>query len=200
VSGESADIRIDLADRLAAPGLIEYARTVEDGALADAACAVLVSTGEPRAWAEAAVTSMPEAQLQRICERAGLDRPPSEPHPLAFTDRHGYTHLPLDSVVHLARAFADAEPRTVLDYLDDYEGELRAKGTVLGERWYHEYLRSKGPGHALARRWTGPETESETMRRELDRLRALVSSAAHDLMAAGDERKARRLFRALDGQ
>jgi hypothetical protein len=123
-----------LRDETRLARLREYARTVEDGALVEAACAVLVSTGERRAWAGPAVTSMPEAQLRRICERAGIDLAPSELHPLGFTDRHARHPLPLDAVVHLARAFADAEPRTVIDYLDDYEAELRTKGNLPGER------------------------------------------------------------------
>src|SRR5205085_2915795 len=130
----------------------------------------------------------------------GVETTPADLHPLAFTDRRGYTHLPLDAVVVVAKAFAAAEPQTVVDYIDDYENELRTKGNVPGDRWYHEYLRSKGPGHALARRWAGPEQQSETMRREIDRLRSLVSSAAYDLKASGEERQANRLLRALDGR
>jgi len=72
---------------------------------------------------------MDEGELQRILDRAGLDTPPADLHPLAYRDRQGYIHLPLDAVVAVARAFAAAEPQTVVGYLDDEEEELRLKGT-----------------------------------------------------------------------
>jgi hypothetical protein len=37
------------------------------------------------------------------------------------------------------------------------------------------------------------------LRKEIARLRTLISGAAHDLDSAGQERKANRLLRALDG-
>jgi len=38
------------------------------------------------------------------------------------------------------------------------------------------------------------------LRKEISRLRSLVSQAAYDLKAAGQERKANRLLRALEGR
>jgi hypothetical protein len=38
------------------------------------------------------------------------------------------------------------------------------------------------------------------LRKEIARLRSLVSSAAYDLKSAGEERKAQRLERALEGR
>lgn len=108
-------------------------------------------------------------------------------------------HLPLDAMVTLARAFAAAEPQTVVEYLDNREDELRVKGRQPGERWYHDYLRELSPGHALARQWAGLEQEAEMLRKEISRLRSLVSGAAYDLRDAGRERKAKSLLRALDG-
>jgi hypothetical protein len=49
-----------------------------------------------------------------------------------YRDRHGDGHLPLDATVALARAFAAAEPQTVVSYLDDSEEELRLKGNQPG--------------------------------------------------------------------
>lgn len=109
-------------------------------------------------------------------------------------------HLPLDAVVAVARAFAAAEPQTVIGYLDDSEEELRLKGNLPGERWYHQYLRELSPGFALARQWAGLEQESEMLRKEIARLRGLLSGAAYDLKGAGQDRKASRLLRALEGR
>jgi hypothetical protein len=160
----------------------------------------LESSGEPGAAAAAEGTSMSESEIQRILDRSGLSTPPSELHPLAYTDRHGYVHLPLDATVKLAQAFAAVEPQTVIGYLDDQEEEMRLRGYQPGDRWWHEYLRERSPGFALARQWAGLEQEAELLRKEIARLRTLVSTAAYDLKAAGQERKGQRLLRALEGR
>jgi hypothetical protein len=45
----------------------------------------------------------------------------------------------------------------------------------------------------------GFDQEVEQLRKEIGRLRALVSSASYELRNAGAESKSRRLLRALDG-
>lgn len=65
---------------------------------------------------------------------------------------------------------------------------------------WHEYLRERSPGFALARQWAGLEQEAELLRKEISRLRTLVSTAASDLKAAGQERKGQHLLRALEGR
>jgi len=54
------------------------------------------------------------SELQRIIDRAGLTAAPADLHPLAYRDRHGCVKLPLEATVELARAFAAAEPTTVI--------------------------------------------------------------------------------------
>lgn len=93
-----------------------------------------------------------------------------------------------------------AEPQTVVSYFDDREEELRLKGNQPGDRWYHDYLRELSPGYALARQWAGLDQEAEMLRKEISRLRGLISGAAYDLRDAGKERKASRLLRALEGR
>jgi hypothetical protein len=80
------------------------------------------------------------------------------------------------------------------------EEELRLKGNQPGERWYHQYRRDLSPGYALARQWAGLEQEGEVLRKEIARLHSLISGAAYDLETAGQERKAKRLLRALEGR
>jgi hypothetical protein len=189
-----------LRDEERAARLEEYARDMTDGALSEAGTAVLASTGEPGAYVGGPTTAMREEELQRILDRAGVETPPIDLHLLAYRDRDGYVHLPLDAMVGLAKAFAAAEPQTVVGYLDDEEEELRLKGNQPGERWYHQYLRELSPGFALARQWAGLEQEAELLRKEIARLRTLVSGAAYDLKSAGQERKANRLLRALEGR
>lgn len=189
-----------LRDEERASQLAEHARGLADKALMEAAGAVLESTGEPGAYAGDTTTAISEDELQRILDRAGVQTAPADLHPLAYRDRHGNVHLPLDAVVAVARAFAAAEPQTVMGYLDDSEEELRLKGNLPGERWYHQYLRELSPGFALARQWAGLEQEGEMLRKEIARLRTLLSGAAYDLKSAGQERKASRLLRALEGR
>lgn len=173
--------------------LEEYAANLRDKAVAEAASAVLYSTGEPSAHVGETVSAMRESELQRILTE------PSRLHPLGYVDRIGDVNLPLDAMVSIAKAFAAAEPQTVVQFLDDREEELRVKGNRPGDRWYHDYLRELSPGYALARQWAGLEQEAELLRKEISRLRSLVSRAAWDLKEAGKEHKARALSRALDG-
>jgi hypothetical protein len=54
-------------------------------------------------------------------------------------------------------------------------------------------------GRALARQWAGFEQEVEQLKKEIGRLRQLITRAAYELRDAGADRKSRRLLRALDG-
>jgi hypothetical protein len=102
-----------LRDEKLAAALDAHTAQVADPALGEAASAVLESTGEPGAGAAAAGTMMSESELQRIIDRAGLTATPADLHPLAYRDRHGYVHLPLEAAVELARAFAPPnQPRS----------------------------------------------------------------------------------------
>jgi hypothetical protein len=188
-----------IRDEQRAARLAEYTAKMYDKALCEAASAVLESTGESGAYVGGAVTAMDEDELQRIFDRAGLGTPPADVHFVGYRDRHSQVHLPLDSMVMIAKAFAAAEPQTVVEYLDDREEELRIKGRQPGERWYHDHLRQLSPGYALARQWAGLEQEAEMLRKEIARLRSLVSRAAYDLRDGGTDRKSRALLRALDG-
>ncbi len=87
----------------------------------------------------------------------------------------------------MARAFAAAEPETVVRYLDDEEADLRIRGNQPGARWFHQYLSELSTGFALARQWAGLEQEGHMLRAEIARPRMLVSRAAEDLKRAGDE-------------
>lgn len=165
----------------------------------EAISTVLAATGEPSAGAGEWLT-MPEDELQRIVDRAGLTEQPAELHPLGFVDRFGDVHLPLDGAERLARAFAAAEPDNVLMYIDDREEELRRRGNVPGDRYLHDVLRQYQPGWALARQWAGFDRAVEELQKEIARLRSLVSRAAYELKDAGAEGKSRRLLRALDGR
>jgi hypothetical protein len=139
------------------------------------------------------------AAVRLHASASAVQTAPADMHPLAFTDRHGTAHLPLEALAAIAKAFAAAEPQTVIGYLEDEEEELRLRGNQPGDRWYHQYRRELSPGYALARQWAGLQQEAEMLRKEIARLRTLISSAAYDLKAAGQEDKSRRLLRAVEG-
>jgi hypothetical protein len=86
---------------------------------------------------------------------AGLSDPVVNMHPLAFRNRQGDVHLPLEPAEAIARAFAAAEPETVLMAIQDREEELRIAGGVPGQRYMHDILRGHMPGFAIARHWAG---------------------------------------------
>ncbi len=177
-----------------------HARVGASRAVAGAISAVLESSGEPSAYCTTDGLAMPEEELDGIVSRAGLKEAPADLHPLAFRDRHGQVHLPIEAAEGLARAFAAAEPQTVLMYIQDREEEYKTRGYQPGERIYHQFLREDAPGFALARQWAGIEQEVEQLQNEIGRLRRLVSMAAYDLRDAGKEHKSRRLLRALEGR
>lgn len=190
-----------LRDEKRIEDLDEYSRrNRRDSAIEEAVSAVLASSGEPSAFAGQGGVSMPEVEVQRIMDRANLGGRPAALHYMGFRDRLGEVHLPLEAGVTLARAFAAAEPETVLMYVQDQEEELRLRGNVPGDRYLHDLLRQYMPGFALARQWAGIEQEVEQLNKEIARLRGLVSRAAYDLKSAGAESKSRQLLRALDGR
>jgi hypothetical protein len=154
-------------------------------------------TGEQGGACEASRTVMGADELQRIALPAGVDRQPTDLHRLAYQDRKGDVHLPLDGILDLAHAFAKAEPHTVTEYLDDAETELRLRASVPGDHWNREHLRDRAPAFALARRWAGLEHDAALLREEIARLRGHVHAAADELKTAGSETAARRLERAL---
>jgi hypothetical protein len=161
---------------------------------------VLASTGEPSAYCSETGTSIREDELQRILDRAGITEPPTHLHHIAYRDRDGDVHLPLDAALVVAKAFAAAEPQTVVEYIDDREEELRIKGREPGDGWHHQYLRELPRASHSGPKWAGLEQEAEMLRQEIGRLRMLVARAADELKDAGKERKANSLLRALEGR
>jgi len=141
-----SDRRVFLRDEEQFERLHEHAKGVRGGAIVDAIRRILESSGEPSAGAEVGGLSMPLDEVENITMRAGLEGPPEKLHPLGFVDRQGDVHLPLEGAERLARAFAAAEPQTVLMYIEDFEEQYRAKGYAQGERYYHDLLRPISTG------------------------------------------------------
>jgi hypothetical protein len=100
----------------------------------------------------------------------------------------------------LVHAYASVEPEIVLTRIEDFESEYRARGYEPGNRYYHDTRREETPGLALAHYWAGHEGEIAQLRREIERLRKLVVSAAEVLEKGGQEREGWRLRHAVDGR
>jgi hypothetical protein len=124
----------------------EECRRTSERVLSEAASEVLGASGErAAALGPDGYLLMPEDDLQRIMDRAGVNCRPQDLHRLGFLDRLGNVRLPFEASVSLARSFAAAEPETVLMSIDDYEEQLRAGGYAPGERYQHRQLRNHQP-------------------------------------------------------
>ena len=169
-----------------------------DGSVTEAVNAVLETTGEDlSAWRDGILDHKPHA-LERVAQRAGVDVPT---HPLGYRDRHGEYHLPFECALGLARAFAAAEPNTVLAHVEieerRYETEMHEPGNSnllrLVNRWRASW--------ALMRQWAGHDAAIAAREREIKHLRELLSRTVWELRGptVDPARVADRLARALKG-
>lgn len=180
--------------------IFDEARQWPNQALHGAIETVMEATGYADGGADDDGTVHMEAvELREVARPAGLPQNLEDLHE-ADVDRFGEMHLPVEVAENLAHAYANAEPEMVLMSIEDFESEYKAKGYEPGKRYYHDILREEMPGFALARYWAGHEEEVAQLRREIERMRKLVVSAAEVLEKAGQEREGWRLRRAVDGQ
>jgi len=179
----------------------DAARPRPNQALAGAISTVMAATGYCDGDADDDGTvHMRAEELREIARLAGLPQKLEDLDSLAYVDRDGYMHLAIDVAEKLAHAYARAESETVLMLIEDNEKEWRARGYKDGERFWHDYLREKTPGFALARYWAGHENEVAFLNGEIERLRKVIDSAADALVKAGAEQEGWRVRRAKDAR
>lgn len=177
----------------------DAARSRPNQALVGAIQTVMYSTGYNDASADDDGTiHMRAEELREIARLAGLPQKLEDLDSLAYVDRDGYMHLPIDVAEKLAYAYASAESEMVLMSIEDDEKEWSARGFEDGERFWHDYLREKTPGFALARYWAGHENEVAFLNSEIERLRKVIDSAADALVKAGAEQEGWRVRAAKD--
>ncbi|MCZ7662707.1 MAG: hypothetical protein M5U22_07120 [Thermoleophilia bacterium] len=182
-------------------GKFDEARPKPNQALSGAIETVMYATGYDDAGADDDGTvHMDAAELREIARLSGLPQKLEDLHPLAYVDRHGDLHLPLEVAEQLAHAYASAESESVLMYIEDQEKEYKYRGNEPGERFWHDELRRRMPGFALARYWAGHEEEIAYLRAEIERLRGLVVSAADTLSSKGLWAEAGHIRLALQGR
>jgi hypothetical protein len=150
-----------------------------DGPLECAVSAVLATTGEAFSTLRGGVLSCDAGSLRRLQDRAGLS-PAS--HPLGFVDRHGMSHQPFEYAFELARAFAAAEPLTVLAQIDIEEREMLLAMREPGEAYRVPLVGVFIASNALVRQWAGHDAAVNERRAEVDRLRAILDRAVRKLM------------------
>jgi len=142
--------------------------------------------------------SAPREAVERLMARAGMGgRLCDLDRAYGWVDRHGEFRMSVPAAVRLAKALALAEPDMVIHAIGIQEAANLARG--YGDPLFHRQLLDERPAHALARQWAGHEQETGELRREIARLRGLVSEAAAALRHLGANREAARLLRRLDG-
>ncbi|GAB3556255.1 hypothetical protein [Spelaeicoccus albus] len=163
----------------------------------EAISAVMTASGEYTGFLRRWDTDPVSAE--RYWARGGVEGTPLEDDPANYQDRGGVWHLSFRSALKAARAFAAADPEMVDLYLRGWEEELKAEGFEPGGRHSHDLLRKWAPSHALVRAWSQvPRGVAAEM--EIERLRALVSTAVRYLYEAGEDSKAGRIERGLHGR
>lgn len=195
----------------------------QDDPIADAVNLVFGSTGENEPYldasgSEAGMAHIPIDCAKRILSRAKMPIDPLELDPAVFVDRKGIVRLPFETAVQVAKAFAAAEPETVLISAD---AKQRKWENELTEPYQVDLLQNWRAGWTLAREWakgsSGVANRSllemrhsiqngwdelwkrfaqldETSTDEIQRLRGLVLEATQVLRSKGAEKEADRIL------
>jgi hypothetical protein len=168
---------------------------VEDSPVANALHEVFESIGEKDiSFYRGMLEGSPEA-LDRLKERAKVDR--EKTWPLAYVDRHGTVHLPLDAAIGLAKAFCAAEPMPVLTSIESTEREWSMEAGRPGGEHLVSLLNEYRASWALIRQWTGHDPAIAQREAQIQRLERLVWDAIYALQKAGLDKEAHRLRQAV---
>jgi hypothetical protein len=112
--------------------------------------------------------------LERVAERAGYKWPPGG---FSYTDRHGECHYPWETAIELAKAFAAAEPQTVLLHIDIVEREWEIEATHPGSSYLVYLLEEYRAAWAIVRQWASFDADRARLHAEIERLRKLIDEA-----------------------
>jgi len=172
----------------------------DDSPIVSAVESVLSATGEGGAlFTYRGVLHYEPDALARVAARAGVD-PPT--HHAGYVDRHGEHHLPFECAISLARAFAAAEPRTVLDFVDGEERAAAVDAREPGHAYMTSLLAECRASWALVRQWAGHDAAVAAREERILELERLLTQTMWDLRRPGvdSERVAARIDRALRGR
>ena len=163
--------------------------------LSEAVDLILDSRGESglRVGNHGEFTASPDA-LDRVLQRAKFEMPIQQP---AYEDRQGRLRLPFDGAVMLARAFAAAEPQTVLLEVDTSQQRYEMEARELGNSYLVPLVQRWRAGWALCRQWAGFDEGLAERDREIERLRRVIVDLGYELRRSGQDVLAAKLDRKL---
>lgn len=163
--------------------------------LSEAIDLILDATGEPGIYVgnRGELNASPDA-LDRVLERAKAVIPIERP---GYRGSDGDLHLPFDTAVTLARAFAAAEPQTVLLEVETSEHRYELEARELGNSHLVPLVQRWRAGWALCRQWAGFDEQLAQRDREIERLRRIITDTGYELRRSGHDEVAAKLERRL---
>lgn len=147
-----------------------------NGPVSNAVIQVLDMTGEAHLWIDndGSLGATPDA-LQRVADRAGVAVPHSETH--GYVDRGGRIHEPFDVGLNLARAFAAAEPTTVLLDIEAHQQRLEIDVRDPANHFMLPLLNRYRAEWALVRQWASHDQAVAMREAEIKRLTDILWQA-----------------------
>lgn len=160
---------------------------------------VLDATGEREIHVHKGIFTYQSAVLERVADRAGVPTPTSNS---GYKDRRGWSHLPFQCGLDLARSFAAAEPSTVLAVVETAERRLEAESREPGNSRYVPLLNEYRAAWALVRQWAGHDAALAERDRRIQELTELLNRIKWDLRSDTPNPKAisARIERVLTGR
>lgn len=157
---------------------------------------VITATGDQLILMKGVLEGRPDA-LERVAERARYKWPGE----FSYTDRHGECHHPWETALELAKAFAAAEPQTVLLHIDISERKWEVEATQPGNSYLLYLLEEYRAAWAVVRQWAGFDADRVRLQAEIERLRKLIDEAIWRLRKDGTdpENVSRWLSRSVKG-
>ena len=172
-----------------------------DHVVSQAASEVLLSTGEDLLIFEGRSNYMKLWDIQipgleRVAQRCGITEQAWTKWP-SFKDRDGHYLVPIQVLIDIAIAFAQAEPETVHLHLDHEANRLIEDQDQWGRDRRSNMIQAM-PAHTLARHWAGGMREHKYLRERVRELELLVEYTITALEASGETRKANYARRRLE--
>lgn len=170
----------------------------DDHPLSTAVDEVLDATGEALTVDKGVLTAEADA-IDRVCTRAGAALDDLPETTVAYVDAEDRRHLTFAAALHLARAFAAAEPSTVLLHIDTVERRYVVEASEVANGYLVPLVERWRAGWALARQWAGSDAQLARAEAETERLRRIVTRTMWDLRTAGQDDLAGKIERQLRG-
>lgn len=162
--------------------------------ISEAVDLILDSTGELLFVDNIGALSASTDGVQRVARRANYEL---QLNPPAFVDRQGTAHLPFETALDLARAFARAESRAVLMQVDTEQQKYEREASEIGNSHLVPLVNRWRAGWALCRQWAGFDEALAQRDAQIDHLNRIIEDVRYELRKAGQDELATRLDRKL---